>query len=205
MNKEVRTFQCELRKDGESRTVKGTGAVFNSRTELWDGVFEEISKGAFDEVLQDDVRALFNHNENYILARTKSNTLRLSVDERGLHYEFEAPNTTAGNDLIESLSRGDIDQSSFAFTVRESAWEDLGNGQWLRKITKLKRLYDVSPVTYPAYTDTTVALREKEKRDSETNSELEAEKNKQAEILRKQKERERDLQLKNLNSRKAFV
>jgi uncharacterized protein len=194
-NKEIRTFKCELRKEGEKRTVTGTAALFNSRTELWTDTFEEIAEGAFDDVMNDDVRALFNHNEDNILARTKSGTLRLSVDSGGLKYEFDAPNTTAGNDLLESLSRGDIDQSSFAFSVKSVEWTDLGNNKWLRKILKIKRLYDVSPVTYPAYEDTTVALREKEKRDQDINNELEEEKNKQAEIQRKHNERLRHLEL----------
>jgi hypothetical protein len=163
--------------------VKGIAAVFNSRTELWPGVFEEVATGAFDTVMSDDVRALFNHDPNYILGRTKAGTLNISKETSGLAYEFEAPNTTAGNDLIESLSRGDIDQSSFAFTVEKSSWTDLGEGKWLRTIEKVKRLYDVSPVTYPAYEDTNVSIARDEF--NKRNDELEAEKN-EAEKLKLQ-------------------
>ena len=126
MNKEIRTYKCEIRKDeGEKRTITGIAAVFNSRTELWKDTFEEIDPAAFNDVLQDDVRALFNHNADHILARTKSGTLKLSVDKTGLKYEFDAPETTAGNDLLVSLQRGDIDQSSIGFTVREAVWSEL--------------------------------------------------------------------------------
>jgi HK97 family phage prohead protease len=94
-----------------------------------------------------------------LLARTGSGTLTLSVDERGLRYEFDAPNTTAGNDLLEMLKRGDVSQSSFAFTVKDEKWDEVKAEMPIRTITKVKRLYDVSPVTYPAYPDTTVAKR----------------------------------------------
>jgi HK97 family phage prohead protease len=183
--KEVRTFNCELRAEGdEKRTVKGIAAVFNSRTELWTNTFEEISPSAFDESLADDVRALFNNDANLILGRTKAGTLKISKSADGLEYEFTAPDTTAGNDLIENLRLGNIDQSSFAFSVEKSSWTDLGDGKWLRTIEKVKRLYDVSPVTYPAYEDTKVALREFEKRNGEIEAEkLEAEKQKHAKDL----------------------
>ena len=199
---EIRSFPCELRSDGEEkRTVVGTAAVFNSRTELWTDTFEEIAAGAFDEVLDNDVRALFNHDSSKILARTKSKTLKLSVDKNGLNYTFNAPNTTVGNDLLESLSRGDIDQSSFAFRVKEAKWTDLGDGKELRTILKVSELLDVSPVTYPAYRDTKVAKREKEQRDIDATDQVkkEQEENKQKEIQRKHNERERKLKLLKLN------
>jgi HK97 family phage prohead protease len=149
----------EMRADMESRKIVGYAAMYDTYSEEMWGFREKIAPGAFDDVLGDDVRALFNHDPNYVLARTKSGTLRLSTDDRGLKYEFEAPNTQAGNDLLEMVSRGDVDQSSFAFSVQEESWEELPDGNYERTIVKAKRLYDVSPVTYPAYPDTSVAKR----------------------------------------------
>ena len=169
-NKEIRVFKSqELRADVESRTIRGYAAVFNSDSENLGGFIERIDPQAFDGVLEDDVRALINHDDNMILARTSSGTLNLSVDERGLSYEFEVPNTTYGNDLLVSVQRGDISQSSFGFSVAEDEWE---RGDVRRRtIKKVARLYDVSPVTYPAYPDTSVAMRslsELEQQDEQT-------------------------------------
>ena len=166
-NIETRTFKSqEIRADAESRRVEGYAAVFGSESENLGWFTEEIAPGAFDDVMTDDVRALYNHDENLILARTRSGTLELSVDGKGLRYSFEAPNTTAGNDLLESIKRGDINQSSFGFRVKEDKWENKEmeeNGNKMTKtkrtIVKLERLYDVSPVTFPAYPDTEVARR----------------------------------------------
>lgn len=165
----------ELRKmDGDTehkkRTVRGYAAKFDVRSENLGGknwqFYETIQRGAFDDVMGDDVRALFNHDANLILARSKGGkgTLRMGVDDIGLWYEFDAPATRAGDDLLVSLERGDVDQSSFAFTVDRDGqvWTERTEGEVTvaeRTIKKVKRLYDVSPVTYPAYADTSVAVR----------------------------------------------
>jgi len=158
---ERRTFSYEVRagESEESRTVTGYAAVFSSPSELMWGFTEEIAPGAFDSVLDDDVRALFNHDPNQILARTKAGNLSISVDERGLKYEFDAPNTTAGNDLLINLRNGNVSQSSFGFTVESDEWTSNGDGTEKRTITKVGRLFDVSPVTYPAYDTTEVTAR----------------------------------------------
>ena len=140
------------------RTVRGYAAVYNSPSEDLGGFIEYIEAGAFDSALGDDVRALFNHDANLLLARTKSGTLKIGVDERGLWYEFDAPNTSTGNDLLELLKRGDVTQSSFGFTIEKDEWRKQ-NGVTYRYIKKVARLYDVSPVTYPAYPATTAALK----------------------------------------------
>lgn len=146
----------------ESRMVTGYAAVFDSDSEDLGGFIEQIERGAFKEAIErSDVRALFNHDNNFILARTASGTLKLYEDERGLKYEFEAPKTTAGNDLLEMIKRGDISQSSFGFTVEEDDWSNR-DGMAFRKIKKVKRLYDVSPVTFPAYPEASVAVRKLE-------------------------------------------
>jgi HK97 family phage prohead protease len=163
----------EIRADeGEGKPkVRGYAAKYNVQSENLGNeeyqIFETIQSGSFDEVLNDDVRALFNHDSNLILARSKNGigTLTLGTDDIGLFYEFEAPDTQAGRDLIENIRLGNVDQSSFSFTVRKEGqkWERTKDGEGptinKRTITKVSRLFDVSPVTYPAYPDATVALR----------------------------------------------
>ena len=158
-NIEVRNFEAsELRiENAESREVVGYGSVFNSLSENLGGFRERIDERAFDEVLENDVRALFNHDSNYILGRTTANTLKLSVDERGLRYSVNIPETTYGNDLMVSLDRGDIPQNSFGFIVEEDDWSQDEEGNTIRTIKKVSRLLDVSLVTYPAYPEATIA------------------------------------------------
>jgi len=153
-NKEVRTFNVsdiEVRNDNGVNTVVGYGAVFNSESNDLGGFVEYVAPGAFDGRLEDDVRFLINH-DGLPLARTTNNTLRLSVDERGLKYEADMPDTTLANDLMTLLRNGTISQSSFAFTVEEDSWENV-DGRNIRTINKVSRLYDVSSVTYPAYNE----------------------------------------------------
>ena len=159
---EKRTFKCELRADslesGET-TIVGKAAVFNQRSEIlrtpWGEPFRELIKpGAFDGVLGDDVRGLFNHDRNYVLGRSTSKTLRLSVNDTELIYEIDAPQTRTIQDLvIAPMKRGDVNQSSFAFSVASGGddWEYDDDGVLIRTITKVGRLVDVSPVTFPAY------------------------------------------------------
>lgn len=163
MKRERRNFplteiRIESRED-EPDEVIGHAAVFDSLSEDLGGFREMIEPGAFDGVLNDDVRALFNHDPNMILARTKSGTLRLAVTDKGLEYRFSAPETTAGKDLMVMLKRGDVDQSSFGFRVSDDTWEKR-DGEVVRIIKSFERLFDVSPVTYPAYPETDVAQRE---------------------------------------------
>jgi HK97 family phage prohead protease len=151
--------------DGEAQsatTIKGYAARFNTLSSLISGRFvERIAPGAFDDVLGDDVRALINHDPNLVLGRTTAGTLRLSVDGQGLVYEVDLPDTAAGRDLATSIKRGDVTQSSFGFSIEPDGevWSRGEGGTKVRTITRFKRLYDVSPVTYPAYADTSVALR----------------------------------------------
>ena len=153
-NKEVRTFNVsdiEVRNDDGKNVVVGYGAVFNSESNDLGGFVEYIADGAFDGRLEDDVRFLINH-DGLPLARTTNNTLRLSVDERGLKYEADMPDTTLANDLMTLLRNGTISQSSFAFTVEEDSWENV-DGRNIRTINKVSRLYDISSVTFPAYSE----------------------------------------------------
>lgn len=158
MTKERRYFNIEMRKDGETRTMAGHAAVFDSPADLG-GFTETIRRGAFTKTIGEaDVRALWNHDDNYVLGRTKSGTLRLSEDETGLHVEIDAPDTSFARDLAVSMERGDVDQMSFAFQVVRENWTQREGQPPLRELLEV-RLFDVSPVTYPAYEDTDIALR----------------------------------------------
>ena len=163
---ERRTFLTVFKRaeENDGRTVEGYAAVFNSETEIGGWYTEIIEAGAFDAALtRSDCRALFNHDANHLLARQSSGTLSLDVDDKGLKYRFTAPNTGCGNDILEMMNRGDLKESSFAFTVKEQSWEEekdeAGNWTYRRRIKEVDLLFDVSPVTYPAYADTTVAKR----------------------------------------------
>jgi HK97 family phage prohead protease/HK97 family phage major capsid protein len=128
--------------------------MFDDVTDL--GYFNErIARGAFDGVMEDDVRLLINH-AGVPLARTTNGTLDLEVDDNGLRYTARLADTTEGRDLYKLIKRGDISQSSFAFTIEDEEWDRKQN---LRTIKRMGSLLDVSPVTYPAYPTTTVAAR----------------------------------------------
>ena len=160
--KEIRTFDITNLStrdvtENNSRIVTGYAAVFNSRALLWEGLEEVISPGAFSRALSNsDVRCLFDHDWGKVLGRTKSGTLRLEEDERGLKFEVELPNTTDANNLIESMSRGDIDQCSFGFIPTEETW-DYNADPVLRTVNEVE-LFEVSIVSLPAYEDTEATL-----------------------------------------------
>jgi len=141
--------------------IEGYAALFNSRSEDLGGFVEEIAPGAFANAIKSsDIRALWNHNENYVLGRVRSGTLAVSEDARGLHIVNDPPDTQWARDLMVSLRRGDVDQMSFGFIVAKggATWREEGN-TLVRTITNVAEVRDVSPVTFPAYTDTSVAVR----------------------------------------------
>lgn len=145
--------------DEGTPTMSGRAAVFNVIAEIAGLFREQIAPGAFATAIkEDDVRALFNHDPNYVIGRTTSGTLRLSEDEIGLRYEVDPPNTSWANDLMVTIGRGDVSQSSFGFQVVREEWTKPENRAELPTRTILEaRLFDVSPVTYPAYASTTVS------------------------------------------------
>ncbi len=166
MTKERRTFRlCEIRTDapdeGQHPHITGHAAVFNSLSEpLW-GFREMIAPGAFkDAIEKSDIRALLNHDSNFVLGRKKNGTLSLWEDERGLAIDIDLPATQWANDLLVTIGRGDIDQMSFGFMVGEDLWEEI-DGETRRTILRVDELFDVSPVTFPAYPETDIALRER--------------------------------------------
>lgn len=161
----------EARAEDGSRKIVGYGAVFNSRTVIGEDFEEEIAPNAFANSIKGDVRSFFNHNPELILGRTKSGTLRIEEDERGLRYEVDLPDTQAGRDLQVSMDRGDVDGSSFMFRVKRDKWELRDGALPLRTIQEVE-LYEVGPVTIPAYDDAKVALRSLEEARSRAEQEI---------------------------------
>lgn len=160
----------EMRVAGTDKepTIEGYAAVFNQPSEIiddWFGAFREyVAPGAFTKTLKDgaDVRALLNHDPNFVLGRTKAGTLTLREDAKGLWYSVTPPDTQWARDLVAVMRRGDIDQSSFAFRTVKDRWgvgkTDAGDEvdeRWLLEA----QLFDVSPVTYPAYPQTSSDVR----------------------------------------------
>lgn len=160
-DKEQRSFKAtELRVEGDQiPTIKGYPAVFNVMSENL-GYFREIVRpGAFKKTINDgaDIRALFNHSPNFVIGRTRSNTLKLNEDGKGLAFESTPPDTTWARDLTTSIKRGDINQMSFAFETVKDRW-GTENGERMRELLEV-RLFDVSVVTYPAYPQTSASAR----------------------------------------------
>lgn len=147
----------ETRSEGEKRTLAGYAAVFNSDTSIGGYWIERIAPGAFAEAISSDVRAMIDHDPGRIIGRTKSGTLRLSEDSRGLRIEVDVPNTTDGNDLWELVERGDVSGMSFGFRVTKQEWDESGETP-VRTIQKVD-LFEVSAVAFPAYDDTTIGKR----------------------------------------------
>jgi HK97 family phage prohead protease len=165
-DKEMRmlTHPLEIRTEEDSQTSKivGYAAKFNQWSSDLGGFIERIAPTAFDKADMSDVRGLIDHDPSRILGRTTSGTLKVSVDEIGLRYEIDMPNTSYARDLMESMKRGDINQSSFAFRVNydnpeaeEWRFNDQ-TGVYERTINEFSGIFDVSPVTYPAYPSTEV-------------------------------------------------
>lgn len=177
--KEIRGISYRATVDEESRHVEGYALLFNTDSlPMWGGdLIERIAPTALDGVLEkSDVLCLMNHDERRgVLARYRmgKGSLSLTIDDKGLKYAFDAPNTALGDELVESLKRGDIAESSFAFTVAEDNWERKSDGSYVRTIVQIEQLYDVSPVYYPAYEDTSVAIRSLGERKEEAQKELE--------------------------------
>lgn len=193
MSKETRITTAQITRNEDEGVIKGMAARVGKSYSM--GWFEErIEPGAFDDTLGDDVRVLYNHDDNMVLGRTKSGTAKIYLDEDGnLMYEYKTPNRSYAKDLEDAINVGDVDQSSFAFVIEDEEWRSEGDKE-IRSIKKIKRLYDVSPVTYPANPDTSVAKRSYEAikeaehggiKEDEQRSKADADKLKLAIALRK--------------------
>lgn len=157
--------RLEQRADGQPPVITGYAAVFYDANDpgteyrLYDDVVERIMPGAFTRALaEDDVRALFNHDANRVLGRSAAGTLRLSVDAKGLRYEIDPPDTQTARDLVTSIRRGDINGSSFGFVPRATTYRKNDAGGYAVERSDVQ-LFDVSPVTFPAYASTDAGVR----------------------------------------------
>lgn len=152
----VTDMELRLSDEEESNTIIGYAAVFNSWSEDLGFFKEQIAPGAFKRTIKNgDVRALINHNPDLVIGRTKNKTLRLSEDDKGLAFEVDLPDTSYALDLRESIRRKDITQNSFGFQTIKDEWSEDGKRRTLKEV----KLFDVSPVTFPAYKQTTVKMR----------------------------------------------
>jgi hypothetical protein len=155
--------ELRVKGSGDKRKIGGYAAKFNVLSEDLGYFREQLDPHCFDACLaaNPDVRCLWNHDANHILGRTKAGTMRLKTDAVGLDYEVDPPATQLANDLMISMERGDVTQSSFGFIVTDDVWRDdpAGNGMAIRTVLKAE-LFDCSPVTFPAYTDATSGVRQ---------------------------------------------
>jgi uncharacterized protein len=166
-DKNIRDFktQFKITRDEttpEERVIEGYFALYESETELWEGSYEIITKGAFDNTItKNDIRALWNHNTQYVLGRNKNGSLQLKADDKGLFGIIKLPNTQYANDLYQLVQRGDIDQASFGFNILDEDFEELASGGYRWRINEID-LHEISVVTFPAYENTSVQAREKQ-------------------------------------------
>lgn len=164
MERRILPIKAEVRAagDGKPAMISGYSARFNELSVVLYGMFRErIAPGAFAETIAaDDIRSLWNHNADYVLGRNVNGTLRLREDEIGLFMEVDPPDTQAGRDALISVQRGDVSQQSFMFDVQPDGddWYEDADGQIIRTLTRV-RLYEVSPVTFPAYPQTSAEAR----------------------------------------------
>lgn len=160
----ISNIRIEERGDNLPSRIVGYTAVFDTPTEIdtgWHRFNEVIRKGAFTRALSEgqDVRALFNHDSNNVLGRNKSGTLTMREDNNGLWVEIVPPDTSLGRDVMQLISRGDISGMSFAFIIRKVTWSQGESPEdETREILDVD-LFDVGPVTYPAYEETTAGVR----------------------------------------------
>jgi len=154
-------------RDDESPRLRGLAAVYYDGTEateyeLYPGVVERVQRGAFSALLKSgpDIRALFNHDPDNLLGRTTNGTLSLRSTNRGLEFELMPPDTQVGRDVAMLVGRGDLSGSSYSFVVADESWSrDKERDVDVRTIKSFEAVYDVGPVTFPAYSATEVALR----------------------------------------------
>ena len=165
MEKEIRggIGNIEIRSDEEKDSevyAEGYALVFNSWSEDLGGFVETIEPSALEGSDLSDVRALFNHNADKVLARSSAGTLDLETDEKGLKFRFKIPNTSYGKDIAENLKNGNIDQCSFGFILDDDGDSfdfDEKRSIYQRTLKKIKSVMDISLVTYPAYSSTSAA------------------------------------------------
>lgn len=152
-------FEVRAEDENKTRKLVGYASVFDKLSQVIWGFREKVAPGAFAETVGDDVRALWNHDTAFVLGRTTAGTLSLVEDKMGLWVEITPPTTPLVESFLASVERGDVSQMSIGFRVLEDEWDEDEEGQLIRTVKKIK-LYEVSPVTFPAYPDTEIAVRE---------------------------------------------
>ncbi len=164
MDREIRLYagDVELRAKGDTVTIAGYAAVFNKDSEPLGGFIEQVAPSAFNKTLKEaDIRGLFNHDSNYVLGRNKAKTMKLGTDATGLHYEIDANLDDPDHvRVIQKIERGDITGSSFGFRTVKDKWDDVDpdDGELPKRTLIEVKLFDVGPVTFPAYPDTEAQL-----------------------------------------------
>lgn len=154
-------FSIETREDGALPTIVGYAAVYEAETVIFNMFREKLRRGAFRRAVEarQDVRALFNHNPDFLLGRVGAGTLRLYDDDHGLRVEIDPPDTPTGREVVELIRRGDIYGMSFGFIPTRVSWEQADESGLGLRVVEDVDLVDVSPVTYPAYEQTEVGIR----------------------------------------------
>lgn len=162
MDKQVRSFDVEMRADEQDKRIEGYFIVFDEPTMLWEGFYEQVDRTAIPTLDNKDIKALFDHDSSRVLGRTTNNTLTLKVDDKGLFgsIKINELDTEAVN-LYERVKRGDIDQCSFGFYIKDEELRTRDDGSTL-SILKDIELLEVSVVTFPAYPTTSVSARKKD-------------------------------------------
>lgn len=163
--RQIRSVSLQFKTRADDATgdkyISGYFSVFNTNYEIWPGATESVSPEAFDGALADDIRCLIDHDTRLVLGRTKAGTLTLKTDSRGLWGEVKInPNDSDAMNLYERVNRGDVDQCSFGFDILDEEFED--NGSSIHWTIKKVKLYEVSVVTFPAYSDTSVTARKQQ-------------------------------------------
>lgn len=163
MSLETRTLTrpVEVRAAEGGRTIAGYAAVFNSEADIGGYFRESIAPGAFRDAVGQDVRALIDHDSGRVIGRTKAGTLRLREDDNGLAVEIDLPDTTDGRDLATLIERGDISGMSFGFIVTKQTWDETSDPP--SRTIEAVDLREVSVVAFPAYDDTSIAMRSLDK------------------------------------------
>ena len=165
-------LEIRAEQEGKEKRISGYGIVYDKETRLYSDLYEVIRPGAASKVLagNPDIKCALNHDRRYLFGRTKSKTLTLTEDKKGVRYEAIPPDAQWARDAIASIERGDIDGSSFTFAV-EPEHEKITkrkDGSYLREIIEISRIGEMGPVTDPAYMDTTAEARAKAEYESLT-------------------------------------
>ncbi|MCO7126632.1 HK97 family phage prohead protease [Sporolactobacillus shoreicorticis] len=159
--REIRTVNFEMRaltnQESNQKVISGYALEFNTLSDDLGGFRETLSQTCLQSTDLSDVRCLFNHDPNMILGRTGKN-LELTIDQKGLYFSCTLPDRDYANNVYQNIQDGLINQCSFGFVVADGgeAWSEDGNGDYIRTITNIAEIFDVSPVTVPAYRQTSV-------------------------------------------------